>query len=218
MTDAQLKSYLNIQMELLELSPGDKEKYIDFCITSGKNDLWNCYGWSFRTRQYDITTDGSQEFTMPEDFEGIASMVEKGSQEGNDIDIYSKEEFDSIVPKPSAHATSYPSAAYFRYDRNVQRWLVGFFPTPTSGITISCQIATREPGSVSSFPQKSEAALIASCLRFLHKSGSGARNSANYEYKEEVRKLQVSDQAFKGRYFKMKDDTETMIRVDRPWL
>ena len=37
-------------------------------------------------------------------------------------------------------------------------------------------------------------------------------------YEKEILKLERTDGPFMGRLFKMMDDTDTQIRVERPWI
>ena len=159
MNAVNLNKYLTYQAKLLEMETTDIAEYLEFVIDSGMNDLWNKENWSFRSRSYTLVTDGTGTYQMPEDFEGVISVRETGSQNGNDLDIYTKEEYDSMITKPSAHAAGYPQAMCFYYNSNEGRWYADVFPTPTGTMNIEMQIATNLPPSIEAFPEKSEAAL-----------------------------------------------------------
>ena len=74
------------------------------------------------------------------------------------------------------------------------------------------------PGNPEAIPEQFNSGMIASISKYLEKLGTQARIAAFDYYEREILKLERTDGPLMGRLFKVMDDTDTQIRVARPWI
>ena len=222
MTNAEILSYFTFLAKQADLPPDGLDDHLDNCITLGLSDFWNARPWSFRSEPYELNiTSEAEQYVLPKNFAGARSVREQDSLEGNDLGYKIKEEFDHIVAHPTAYPSTYPQIYTIYFDNSQtasQKYYMKFFPVPESGHTMLIDMLTDTPSKISSVPTRGLSALLASIAKYIPKIGSIARREAGFDAEKEIIKLEREDSPFMGKLYKVFDDTDTQLRVTRPWI
>jgi hypothetical protein len=217
----QVKDYFKFLAKQSGLPDEGLEEHVNRCITLGVGDFWNARAWSFRGEPYSLAiTAEAEAYVLPDRFVGLRTVREQDSLEGNDLIYKPKEEFDHLVAKPMAYPSTYPEiyTVYYSSKTGEEHWYIKFFPVPATGYTMLIDMLTDEPGNPEAIPEQFNSGMIASISKYMEKLGTQARIAAFEYYEKEILKLERTDGPFMGRLFKMMDDTDTQIRVERPWI
>jgi hypothetical protein len=214
-----LKTDLTYLAKQAGLDMTDLDAHVDFCIATGLAEFWNCYGWTWRTRPYELTiTAVAEEYVLPTDFGGIRTVREKTSTAGGTIVYVPKEQFDQQYPRPTAWTDSYPMVCTAYHDRKRANWYIKFMRPPTIGCTIYIDMFTTT-GVVDGVPEGFVSGLFATIEKYLYKPGTPQRFAAQAYAQSEIERLQRTDGPFIGNLTNILQmpQPESFPSGRRPW-
>ena len=222
MTNTEILNYFTFLAKQAGLPDDGLDDHLDNCITLGLSDFWNARPWSFRSEPYSLDiTEEAEQYKLPANFAGVRTVREHDSLEGNDLGYKIKEEFDHIVAHPTQYPSTYPQIYTIYFDNSQaasQRYYIKLFPVPESGHTMLIDMLTDTPSNVSAVPTKGLSALLASIAKFIPKIGTVERRAAMIDARQEIVELEREDSPFMGKLYKVFDDTDTQLKVTKPWI
>jgi len=189
MTKKELKDYFKrlVKVHIKEKST-DVNELIDSALISGLNDFWGAVPWAFKEKHTTISAS-SETVDLPDDFEGLISVVEKDSAVGSKLQKYSADEYDRLVPDSAGQNTGTPSAYKIYCDEGI--WKLALSPTPSAAITLYLTYQTIENGGA--IPDKYIGGLIAGIAQYLFMPGSPQWNGAFTAFTAQIEKLKKAD-------------------------
>lgn len=139
MTDKELKAYFQKLIFLTKNKAKGKtiEELVDRAIVDGKDDFRGAYSWAFKEKHDTVTTTSAQETVeLPEDFEGLMSVVQRTSTYGGKLRKYGADEYDRLMPRSTAHTNDTPYMYKVYFDGADDVWKLALYPTPNAAITL----------------------------------------------------------------------------------
>lgn len=161
-------------------------------IVAGYEDFWNSYHWAFKEMHDTLTTTADQETVdLPDDFEGIVSVVERTSDKGRKLSKMTPEEYDRLLPYSGDYTHSTPEYYKVYYDRADDLWKLALYPTPDSAISLYITYHILEDNTDP--PNKFVAALMPAVWKYMFIPGSPEYQAAHNSFIIEVERLKMTD-------------------------
>ena len=220
MTQEQLEEYLGLRLSQLGaasgLQPAEQKTLVRRAIEMGLDDFWHAGDWTFRERRHTFTTTtAANTYSLPDDAEGLVSVTDETTGCGREMLYLSNDDFRQRFPDPVVFGSGYPQVYTIYDDEGVRK--ISFYPPP-GAMTLYMTIQTKVPNNVGAIPARATAALIAFIEKYLVPIGSTARQAAEVNAENELRKLENRDTFYGGQQTRMMGYTEYDVPVWRPWI
>jgi len=219
MTSAELKRYVKYLAIQSGFPMENIDDHVDVIISLGVEAFWEARPWSFRSRQYTMTTGSDKAVALPDDFAGFRSVQERTSSTGWDLEYYIKEEYDSVNPDRLLFGEGSPRMFTVYYDKTNDKWYALFAPHPVSGTSIYWDMLTKWDGGLNAIPGGLYTLGVLSAIGYcLYPVGSPQRMAAYGEFRQILKDIEPEDTPFKGRLFRWKTESETAVDTSWPWV
>lgn len=167
----------------------DINELVKSALVSGQEDFLGAVPWAFKERHTTVTTTASTESVeLPDNFDGLLSVVEKETSTGGKLTKYSPDEYDRLVPDSAGQNEGTPTAYKIYFDGV---WKLALSPTPSSAITLYITYHSLD-GYI---PNKFIGGLIATIAKYLYLPGSPEWNGAFSASVAEIERLKRVDTA-----------------------
>ena len=193
MTNKQLKDYFaRLAKVWLKEKNVDFTELIDSALVSGRDEFWGAAPWAFKERHVTLTTTESQEtVNLPDDFEGIVSVIERETSTGFKLQKYTPDEYDRLVPDSAGQSEGDPKIYKVFYNIEEGLWQLALYPTPSSAISLYLTYHTMEDGGT--IPKKYIGGLVAGIAQFLFIPGSTQWMGAHNAFLAQIERLKTID-------------------------
>jgi hypothetical protein len=219
MTIKNLEEYFKMLLNVHSSKTGvDFNKLVTVAVTNGLDDFWGAVSWAFKEKHDTLTTTGSSEtVNLPDDFEGLLSVVHHQDITGQKLIKMTPDEYDRMIPNSAGQNEGDPCYYKIYYDEDT--WKLSMYPTPDSAITLYLTYHTVENGGV--IPDKYIGGLIATISKYIYMPGSkewiGAQQASLMEI-ERLKSVDSPDIEKMGRFLDASDephewDFEEYMRV-----
>jgi len=163
------------------------KELIKQAIIDGKNDFRGAFPWAFKEVHDTVTTTASEETVeLPDDFEGLLSVVEHTSISGYKLRKYAPDSYDRLVPDSESLYEGTPLMYKVYFDDDV--WKLSLYPTPNAAINL--YITYHKMGDI---PDKYIGGLKAAIAKHLAWPGSAEWQGAEKAFITEVERLKQVD-------------------------
>lgn len=193
MTTKELEAYfLRLAKVYLKEAGTDMSKLVKQAIESGRDDFWGAVPWAFKESHATITAKGSTEAVdLPDDFEGLVSVIEKDTTWGRKLQKYTPDEYDRLVPDSAGQSTNTPTSYKVYYDGSDEVWRLALYPTPSAATTLYLTYHTIEQSG--EIPDKYIGGLTAGIAKYLFMPGSERWTGAYNAFVAEIARLKQID-------------------------
>jgi hypothetical protein len=207
----ELKTYFQNLMFQYNKSEGkNTNKLIDIAINKGTKDFWGSAPWAFKERHTTKTTTASQETVdLPEDFQGLVSVVERETTRGQKLYKLVQDEYDRLIPDSAGQTEGTPD--YYKVYFDDDRWKLALYPTPNDAMTLYITYHTLHSSQES--PDKYIGGLVTTIGKFLFMPGSAAWFGAYNASLAEIERLKQVDNPDVEAISRMLDSSSDPI----PW-
>ena len=208
MTNKELNEYfVRLAKVYLKNSSKDMRKLVESAIESGRDEFWGAVPWAFKEKHVTITTTESTETVdLPDDFEGIVSVIEKSSNTGFKLQKYADDEYDRLIPDSTSLNEGTPSIYKVYYDREENLWRLALYPTPSAAISLYLTYHTMsESGAI---PQKYIGGLVAGIAQYLYVPGTPSWAGAHNAFLSQVERLKQVDNPDVGSVTRILDSSD----------
>ena len=213
-----LKKYFATEAKLAGLESAQLDERIDAAIEIGLADFWGYWDWKFKLRLDTFTVSTTADsYNLPLQFGGLKSIRETTSTNGQKLWFLEKEEFDRLVPKPSAWTSGTPQYYTLTFDINSPGPKISFYPRPSGSMTFQLLMYQNTPGSVQDIPPEFAGGLVSVIAKYVYPIGSEGRARAELEAFHRLEKLKTQDKQNKGKIFRFTSADDEPERT-LPWV
>ena len=193
MTLKKLENYfLRLAKVYLKETGTDMDKLVKQALVSGREDFLGAAPWAFKEKHDTITTTASTETVdLPEDFEGLISVIEKDTTWGRKLQKYTPDEYDRLVPDSAGQSNNTPYAYKVYFDGSDEKWKLALYPTSSSAVTLYLTYHTIEEGG--EIPSKYIGGLTAGVAQYLFMPGSTEWTGAYNAFMSQIARLKLVD-------------------------
>lgn len=195
MTNIELEKYFKRLAKVYLKEKGtDMNKLVDSALVSGREDFWGAVPWVFKEKHTTVTCTISQDYVdMPDDFEGLVSVIERDTNSGFKLQKYGADEFDRLVPYSTGQSENTPDIYKVYFDGEDEVWRLALYPTPSAATVLYLTYHTIEQGGV--IPTKYIGGLTAGIAQYLFMPGSMEWNGAYNAFISQINRLKQVDTA-----------------------
>lgn len=215
--NADLVSYFTEKAAQAEMK-GNVAKLVANSISISLIEMWNERWWRFRMLRHNFAiTDQSNEYELPANFAGIASIRSEGT-DGQTLEILAIEEFDGRYPVIGTGSQA-PDACTIYDDEGQQKSYIKFNRVPANQ-TFPMQIFRTTPSQVESIPDIALGVMRLCVWKNMLVIGSEQFRSAESLYWLRVQELERREGPMGGLVYEMPTGRPS-IRPSRrkaPWM
>lgn len=216
MTTKELQSYFKNLFFLVGKSDKKINDLIDDAILAGKEDFWTAAPWVFKEKHDTLTTTASTETVdLPDDFDGILSIRERTSANGQKLVKMTASQYDQMMPYSASHSEDTPRYYKVYYDDTDEIWKVALFPVPSAAISL--YLTYMVMGDSSDSGKKYTAGIVAAVGKFLTMPGSVEKDKAILQFNAEIERLKSEDDPDKELPQRIMDSSNAMPVVPEYW-
>ncbi len=208
MTTQELKDYFKrLAKVYLKEAGTDMNKLVEQALESGREDFLGAAPWAFKERHDTITTTASTEaVNLPDDFEGLISVIEKDTNWGRKLQKYTPDEYDRLVPDSAGQSNNTPYAYKVYFDGSDDVWKLALYPTSSSAVTLYLTYHTMEEDG--EIPNKYIGGLTAGIAQYLFMPGSERWTGAYNAFMSQIARLKLVDNPDVESISKMLDSSD----------
>ena len=196
MTRATLKSYLKTEAIAAKIAPGDVNARVNAAINIGLASFWGAWNWYFKRKQVTFSvTETATTYDAPSDFGGLVKITEQSASHGGDLSYVEQEEFNRLVPKPSAEASGTPELV--TCFMTAGEWKLQFYPRPSGAMDFDLVYEIDTAQAVETVPRGFEDGLVLSCAKYIPRLASGEGLSMERRWQIVFRQLQLQNNVHK---------------------
>ena len=219
MTLDEIKDHLEAIAKADALPIEDLGEHAKRSALLGLQEVWGAHDWNFRCVDVNFTlTSSADSYDLPDNFDQMRSIREQGSSTGQALAYYIKDDFDALLPKPSAMSTGTPVAYTVFQDGDDSTWKVSFLPKPSGAMTLPMTYLAKAPSDTSNMPTKFHGGVMAFGAKHLYPYSHLGRKQAYGEAKSELADLKRIDQLNVGRVTEMPDETDQGFKAKYEWV
>lgn len=208
MTNDDLKDYFKRLAKIyLKQKGSDFEGLIDSALIAGRDEFWGEYPWAFKEK-HDIvtTTESTEAVDLPDDFEGLVSVVEQTSTAGLKLMRYATDEYDRLIPYSTSRNEGTPKIYKVYYDKMEGKWRLALYPTPSAAISLYLTYHTiADNGEI---PSKYIGGLTAGIAQYLFIPGSPEWLGARQAFLSQIERLVLMDNPDVGPVTRILDSSD----------
>ena len=194
MTNKELGDYFK-RLAKVYINQGkgsDMKGLIESALITGREDFWGAVPWAFKEKHTTVTASASSETVdLPDDFEGLVSVIERDSSNGFKLQKFGSDEYDRLVPYSSGLSENTPDIYKVYFDGEEGVWRLALYPTPSSATTLYLTYHTVEDGG--RIPKKYIGGLVAGIAQYLFIPGSAEWNGAHTAFLSQIERLRMID-------------------------
>ncbi len=218
MTTKKLVEYIKrLSFTHLKLKGKDMDKIVTFAVETGIDEFWGAVPWAFKKKKETITTTASQESVdLPEDFDGIISIVEKTTTNGMKLIKYEADKYDRLIPDSESQNEGTPKIFKIGYNGDDGVWQANLYPTPSDAISLYVTYHSIEEGG--EIPDKYLGGLIATIAQYLFIPGSANWIGANQASITQIERLKLIDDPDVGPVTRILDSSDEPDMINDNWF
>jgi len=204
---------------LLKATTGKKPDgaFLNSAYSLGLGDFWGAYPWAFKEKRTTVATTASQEHVvLPDEFEGMVSLIEWATDDGRKLRYMPSDEYDRLVPYSADLSTSTPAYYKIVYDYDSGLWRAYLYPTPDAAISLQLiyHVIADDGGVI---PDKYSAALFAHISKFLVLAGTKEYWSAANAAEAEDLRLSRGDEPYHSKVSRFLTEGESEQPREKKW-
>lgn len=218
MTNTELKQHFEKMMFLRDAKYKGKDfdKLLDSAIRYGKEDFWGAYPWAFKEKRDTVTTTaGTETVELPDDFDGLLSVIEDTTTYGRKLVRLSADEYDRLVPDSDSRNNATPAYYKVYYDIDNAVWKLALYPTPNATITLYINYHVIEDNN--EIPEKYVSGVLAGVAKHLNLPGSPEYLAASQAFVFEVERLKKVDRPVVETPTQFLTEYESSQAGDKKW-
>lgn len=218
MTESDMSKHVSVMLTADKIVPTDMSEHADRAVALGMAEFWGAHNWTFRRSEDELSIDSSAEvYDLPDDFDSIVDIREKDSNRGFKMQRYTKERFDQMIPKLSAHNPGNPQIFAIFRDADL-KMKITFFPQPSASTTFYVGYHLKIPSALSSIPDKMHGGVLAFALKNAYPPGGFGYSNVVSMLRNDMARLITTDKLSSAAVMRMRDGTEDTVRKIYEWV